>query len=1024
MQKQLSIKNFGKVKILFILINLLLIMISPVYGAQQVDPIDRTQLVAQQTELLKNRLAQAQGQLATLEHQDDNQLSDLTMNRTTRQLRSQASLDIAVAKSNLDSINIELSESQQCISRLEKDLQEIENQLNVFSVFGVNTTHTDTVDVSALKADSLYQKNLLTLERTRSDYLIQLHDIADQTLSLQKSKYARVNLLSKSRTIMQLKERLAQSEVDFQKQQSFWMARLNALYSELNQANDDGIKDKTKYNDLQREIFYANENLNFTYVQMLIVRYQDQLQQLKVAILHSRSITLLNKANDQVQLLTKQLNRVKELLKTRVEILDKRKTFLSNDKDGSEADKADLARLVKLSNEFQVVSKNVSDLDEKLIKFRATLNQALQFELSSRQGLPGLDGKAWLDLGAEIWLIPALAFQVMKSLSFAIVSATHQMSLLSIFLIGLIELSMVTLFAIANKILAKIVSGMAEQELGHINLKRLCIQLLRRNLIEIFVVGNLAALFSFGSIPTQSSSFLINFALVWLFFKVLITMARICLVESVHNRAGDDVILYHRLKWSFLIGGIITASTVFMHQLPVVYEVKDLFDRLFLLFMLVVSIFLLRSWEVLPGLILPHIDERRLYLKRIVRLVCLLLPLILLVNSAIGLFGFVNLVLTVSWYESVFVLMLVSYLIVRGLLIDGMMYLSTLMIRHVYNGWLWTEAFLKPIDKVLRVSLLMTAWIGLFICYGWNEQSQVVTQLSKVLHYPLLNIFNTNITLLSIIELAVVISLLFWAARWTREFVYRALSTRTKDMGLRNSLAIFSQYTMIIIGVFICLRVLGIDLKALAVVAGAFAFGVGLGLRDLFNNFACGFLLLIERPVRVGDTVTVNEYEGEVIHIGGRAVTVRTWDHMEVIVPNAEIFSKSFINWTARDPIVRTVIALKINRHDSPHDVQSLIYNVLTKHRDVLSEPVPEVLVKELSESLIEFEVRYFINLRQIKSRIVLRSEVLLAIWETFERHGVQPPYPLQEIHLKGNMPLLSNNVYEKIYQASPLAGE
>ena len=88
-------------------------------------------------------------------------------------------------------------------------------------------------------------------------------------------------------------------------------------------------------------------------------------------------------------------------------------------------------------------------------------------------------------------------------------------------------------------------------------------------------------------------------------------------------------------------------------------------------------------------------------------------------------------------------------------------------------------------------------------------------------------------------------------------------------MGLRNSIAIFSQYTTIIIGVFVCMRVLGIDFRALAVVAGAFAFGVGLGLRDLFNNFACGFLLLIERPVRVGDTVTINDYEGEVIHIGG-----------------------------------------------------------------------------------------------------------------------------------------------------------
>ena len=90
------------------------------------------------------------------------------------------------------------------------------------------------------------------------------------------------------------------------------------------------------------------------------------------------------------------------------------------------------------------------------------------------------------------------------------------------------------------------------------------------------MIGNIIALFAYCKIPQQSSAFLINLALVWLFFKVMIAMARICLVETAHHRAGHDVILYHRLKWSFLVGGIITALTVFMNQLPVVYEVKDL----------------------------------------------------------------------------------------------------------------------------------------------------------------------------------------------------------------------------------------------------------------------------------------------------------------------------------------------------------------------------------------------------------------------------------------------------------------
>jgi potassium efflux system protein len=627
-----------------------------------------------------------------------------------------------------------------------------------------------------------------------------------------------------------------------------------------------------------------------------------------------------------------------------------------------------------------------------------------------------------MDLGAEVLLVPSLTYQMVKSLGHAVVYEVEELTFVSFCVILFLEFFMITMFWLANKLLAHLASGMVEHELGHINLTRLSIQLLRRNFVDIFVIINLFGLFFFSDIPAQSSGFVINLALVWLFFKVVITMARVCLVETAHDYAGHDVILYHRLKWSFLVGGVITALTVFMHQLPVIYEVKDLFDRMFLLFLLVVSVFLLKSWEIVPGLILPHIDDRRLYLKKVVRLLGLLIPLILLVNTTIGLFGFVNLVLTISWYESIFVFVLVGYLVVRGLMIDGMVVLSTLMIRHVMNGWLWTEAFLKPIDKVLRTALFLTAWVVLFALYGWNQQSPIVAQLNNLFHYHIFDLFNTSLTLLGMIEVAVVVSLTSWSARWIREFVYRLLSSRTHDLGLRNSIAIFSQYATIVIGVLICLKVLGIDFGALKVVAGAFAFGVGLGLRDLFNNFACGFLLLIERPLRVGDTVSINGHEGEVMHIGSRAVTVRTWDHMDVYVPNAEIFGKSFTNWTGKDNIVRSVATIKINRHDSLPDVQALVQQVLAGHKDVLRDPLPEVYLKEISDVLVEFEVRYFINLRQIKSRIGLRSEILMAIWETFEKHGIQPPYPHQEVHLRGDYQEMG--VYDKnLIPASAMNG-
>ncbi len=983
----------------------LLFLATPVFALDpQVENspyLDSAKLVAQQVELLKARYVQANNQVVDLQRQQEKQLAALSLDRINKEELAQIGLNISVAKSNLDSINIELSESQQTLARLEKDIQEVENQLNVSSMFGLKILHNEIPNARNLQSDLIYQKNLLQLEKTRNDYLFKLRDIADATLQLYKTKYARMNGLLKSHTIIQLKEQQARSEVFFQQQQSYWLKRLNELSGQLHKLELDKSQNKDSYVRLEREIFYANENVNFTYLQMLIARYQDKIRQLKVSLSRGNSITLLNKVGEQVQALGKQLSRVNDLLQKRTEILEKRKAFLlAHHKNINAVD-----QLTDLGEEYKIAIRDVANLGQQLAAFRVVLDQTLKHELSSRQGLPGFSARAWLDLGNEIGLVPTLSFQIVKSLVNNIAKSFHRVAYEWWALLAGLELIWFVLFRFVNKKLKKRISSMADHEHGHVNYKWLFATLLKRNWIDIAVISNVIVVFIFCGIPFRNFSFLTNLALVWLFFKIVITAARLCLVDTVHDSTNHHVHSYYRLKWLFASGGVVTALTVFVNQLPVIYELKDFFDRAFLLFLLIVSIFFLRSWKLIPGLILPHIDPRRPYFKRVVYLLGILVPLILLINSLIGLFGFVNLVMTISWYESIFLFVLACYLVLRGFLTDGMMWVSNVLITHVSNGWLWTQAFLKPLDSILRVVLFLGAWLVLFFCYRWDQQPRIIERCVQFFNYHLVVLLKTPITPLTILELLVALAFWYWAARWTKEFVYRLLLKRTHDHGLRNSVATMSQYGVVVIGVFSCLKVIGIDFSELKFVAGGFAFGVGLGLRDLVNNFASGVLLLIERPVRAGDTVTIGAYEGEVTHIGARAITVRTWDHMEVLVPNTEVFTKSFTNWTAKDNIVRTVIAIKINRHDSPHGVQTLIHKVLANHKNILSDPVPEVILKEMSEALVEFEVRYFINLRQVQSRIVLRSEVLIAIWEAFEKHGIKPPYPHHEITLKTGMP-------------------
>jgi potassium efflux system protein len=993
------LKQFN-LKIFILLIGLFLLATSqcsalPDAGFYQ----DQHKLVAMQIDLLKNRLVQATDELAKLQITQKKMLSMLTIDKVSKPLLTQAHLEMTVAKSDHDSISIELAESQQTINRLEKSIQEIDNQLNVVNIFGGKIIHMSKFDVNNLQTELNYQQKLLELEKERANYLQKLQTLAEKSQQFYKDKFLHIEELLKSQTMIQLKEQQTKSELSFQQQQTYWLQRLNQLNNQLSLQQQAKNPDMMRYRQLEADIFYANENINFSYLQMLVARYQDQIDQLKISITRGSSISLLNKISDQVQLLDKQLKRVDQLLTARINILNKRKQFhlqsLKNDPHY-------LAQLNNLGEQYKIASITIIQLTKSLSDFRTTLDHALHYELSSRQNLPGLDANQWLNIGAEILLLPNLAFHVVKGLMRNFIDALDVMDASWWALLAVLEIFWVTAFYYADRYFVKRFSQWNDIEYGHVNLKWLSLKLLHHHSIDLAVLGNIAWLFFVCNVPGQNADFVMGLAWVWLFFKMAIVLARIYLVETVHDRAGVDVQLYHRLKGTFIIGGVITALMVLVNGLPVSYEVKDLFARLFLVFLLAISLMLLKSWEVLPGLIIPHVDERRTYLRRVIRLLGVLIPLLLIVNSVIGLSGFVNLVYTVSWYESVFLVIMVSYLIIRGLLIEVMEILATLTIRHINNGWLWAEAFLKPIDRVLRLALFLTAWAVLFLSYGWDSQSPVVERLNKLIHYKLGEIFNTSITPLSIVILAVIISLLYWAAKWTREFVYRLLSRRTQDMGIRNSIAILSQYTMITVGIVVGLRILGIDFKALAVVAGMFSLGIGLGLRDLANNFVSGLLLLIERPLKVGDIVAINDQEGDVVHIGSRAVTIRSWDHIDVVVPNSEIFSKTFLNLTAKDNIVRCIIKIQIDRHDKPLTVQSIIYEVLFANNNVLKEPIPEVFLNELAEGIINIEVRYYVNLRLIRSRAEIRSQVLTGIWKAFQENGIESPYPAHEVILSG----------------------
>jgi potassium efflux system protein len=529
------------------------------------------------------------------------------------------------------------------------------------------------------------------------------------------------------------------------------------------------------------------------------------------------------------------------------------------------------------------------------------------------------------------------------------------------------------------------------------------LKLLRRNLFGLVLSFNIFSLLAFNGFPFKSYALFFSFILVWFGYRFALGLARLALLETVRDVGGQDVSLYHKIKWIYSIGAILVALLLAARQLPVDYSVNDFINRLFMLQLLLVSGLLLRSWKVFPVLLNPYFSNRQIYFGRAIRWLSLLIPLALLVNAIVGLIGYVQLAWTMSAYQGMFLLVLLGYLFIRSLLIDLMEWISKRFVLDLPNGWLWSEAFLKPLDKILRLCLFVLAGAFLFFyIYGLDQNSYLANIIKITVSYPVIKLpKDQSINLLNIFGAIIIILVLAWIARWSREFSYRWLYAYQKDLGVRNSLAVFTQYITVIISVYIALELSGKDFTGLNYILGGVSLGAGFGLRDLVNNFASGVLLLIERPVKKGDIVTIGAYEGEVTHIGMRAMTIRTWDHMEVLVPNSETFSKSFTNWTHEDMIIRTVVSIKIQRQDNPYQVKSIIVEALQAVPDVLAEPLSSIYMKELSEPLIQFEVRYFINIQLAGSRSRVRSDVLYAIWDAFKTHNIHPPIPPQDMQVE-----------------------
>lgn len=237
------------------------------------------------------------------------------------------------------------------------------------------------------------------------------------------------------------------------------------------------------------------------------------------------------------------------------------------------------------------------------------------------------------------------------------------------------------------------------------------------------------------------------------------------------------------------------------------------------------------------------------------------------------------------------------------------------------------------------------------------------------------------------------------ATRWLQRALEEHVLPQTRlDVGVRHSLKAAVGYVGLIIALVSAVSSLGLDLSSLALVAGALSVGIGFGLQAIVNNFVSGLILLIERPVKVGDWVVVGGHEGFVKRISVRATEIETLQRASVIVPNSEILSAAVVNLTHKDSAGRIDIAVSVAYGSDIEKVREVLLKCGASHPEVARWPKPQVIFKHFGDSALDFELR--VHLDNIVHYWTVSSEIRFAIDKAFREAGIQMPFPQTEIHL------------------------
>ena len=326
---------------------------------------------------------------------------------------------------------------------------------------------------------------------------------------------------------------------------------------------------------------------------------------------------------------------------------------------------------------------------------------------------------------------------------------------------------------------------------------------------------------------------------------------------------------------------------------------------------------------------------------------------------------------------------------------------------------------MSKFSRMVRLSLMLAGLVvvfaAVFLAGGTIKASEEATSvlapvfdaIARIWNMKLMAIGNDPITPGQIVIALFILFIGLMAVRRIANTVHNRLLTRvTLDANAMILIERTIRYTLVAIIILFALDIVNIPLTIFTFLGGAVAIALGFGGQALLGNFISGFILIVEKPIKIGDLIEFQGTYGKVIEIGGRCTTLRTSDNLSILVPNSQLIENALTNWTLSDFLVRTNVSVGVAYGSPTKEVAKLIMQAAQEHERIQETPEPIVLFTEFGDNSLGFVVHFWVHMKDFLDRLKVESDVRFRIDELFREHKITISFPQRDVHLDTLKPL------------------